>query len=52
MSYTLHVSMPDMSAILCGATTNNPGASERRSEALQQSGRRLQAGRRPGRVPP
>ena len=34
MSYTLHVSMPDMSGILCGATTNTPalGAAQ---QALQ-----------------
>ena len=37
MSYTLHVSMPDMSGILCGATTNTPalGAAQ---QALQQMG--------------
>ena len=37
MSYTLHVSMPDMSGILCGATTNTPalGAAQ---QTLQQLG--------------
>ena len=29
MSYTLHVSMPDMSGILCGATTNTPALGRR-----------------------
>ena len=37
MSYTLHVSMPDMSGILCGATTNTPalGAAQQMLSQMQ-----------------